>query len=60
MKANNNFKRTAKSVDGASEALSPRSHAEEPAGDKAKARNPQRMDILRRHEISTRKKDQND
>ena len=36
MKAKNTYTRVAKSVDGASEAIAPRSHAEEPAGDKAK------------------------
>lgn len=58
MKAKNSFKRTAKSIDGAETAKAPRTHAEMPADDRAKARNPQRMDILRRHAISNRNKDQ--
>jgi hypothetical protein len=57
MKANNLYKRAAKAIDGADEAVSPRSHAEEPAGDKAKKANPQRMDILRRAAISNRQND---
>ena len=57
MKAKNTYSRTAKAVEGASEAVSPRTHAEMPADDKAKARNPQRMDILRRHALSSRNKD---
>jgi hypothetical protein len=51
----NLFKRAAKSIIGANEAASPRKHAEEPAGDKAKKQNPQRMDIIRRHMLSNRK-----
>jgi hypothetical protein len=57
MKAKLNFKREAKAVDGAEEAVSPRSHAEELAGDKAKKQNPQRLDIIRRHMLSSRNND---
>jgi hypothetical protein len=59
MKAKNAYTRAAKAIAGASEAVLPRSHAEEPAGDKAKKTNPQRMDILRRHVLSSRKNDTN-
>jgi hypothetical protein len=58
MKAKNDFNRTAKQIDGASEANSPRTHAAEGADQKAKKANPQRMDILRRHALSSRNKDQ--
>jgi hypothetical protein len=58
MKAKNTFSRTAKAIDGAEKSKAPRAHAEMPADDKAKKANPQRMDILRRHAISTRNKDQ--
>jgi len=57
MKTKLNFKREAKAVDGADEAVSPRTHAEEPAGDKAQKQNPQRLDIIRRHMLSSRKSD---
>jgi hypothetical protein len=57
MKAKNVYHRLSKSIDGANEAQMPRSHAEEPAGDKTKKANPQRMDILRRHVLSSRNKD---
>jgi len=56
MKAKNTFTRISKAVDGASEALAPRSHALEPADGQAKQKNPQRMDILRRHILSSRNK----
>jgi len=58
MKAKNTYTRTSKAIEGAEAAKVARTHAEMPADDKVKARNPQRMDILRRHALSTRNKDQ--
>jgi len=57
MKANNSFKRAAKAIAGAGEVVLPRSHAEQPAGEDTKRKNPQRMDILRRHALSSRNND---
>jgi hypothetical protein len=57
MKTKLNYKREAKKIDGSDEAISPRSHAEEPAGDKAKKQNPQRLDIIRRAMLSSRNND---
>jgi len=59
LKAKNTYTRTATLAVGASEAAMPRKHAEEPAGEKAKKANPQRMDILRRHVLSSRNNDTN-
>ena len=57
MKAKPNYTRAAKKVTGAEKAASPRSHAEEPAGGEAKKQNPQRLDIIRRHMLSSRNND---
>jgi len=57
MKAKNLYKRVAKPLSGVEEVTRPRSHAEEPAGDNAKKQNPQRLDIIRRHMLSSRKSD---
>jgi len=54
----NNFKRIHKAIEGASEASKARSHAHAKATPAAKAANPQRMDILRRNMLSSRKENQ--
>jgi hypothetical protein len=54
MKAKNTYTRAAKAIAGASEAVLPRSHAAEPADDRVRKKNPQRMDILRRNSLSSR------
>jgi hypothetical protein len=58
MKSQNNFSRTSNPIKGSEKAKSPRTHAAEAAGKEAKKANPQRMDILRRHQLSSRNKDQ--
>jgi hypothetical protein len=50
-----NYKRNAKSIEGSNEAMSPRSRVEMHAGKKAKAQNSQRLDIIWRHMLSSRK-----
>jgi hypothetical protein len=57
MKAKLNYTRAAKPIKGAEIAKLPRTHAEMPADDKAIKQNPQRMDILRRHALSSRNQD---
>lgn len=56
MKAKPNYTRAAKAIKGAEIAKAPRSHAMMPADDKAKKANPQRMDIMRRHQLTPRLK----
>lgn len=51
----NIFKRTHKALEGASEAAKARKHAAPKASPAAKAANPQRVDIIRRHLLSGRK-----
>jgi len=57
MKANNQFTRISKAIEGSEVVKLSRSHATMPADDKVKKANPQRMDILRRHALSTRNND---
>ena len=54
MKANNLFTRKSKPIKGAEVAKLARSHAAEPADDRVRKKNPQRMDILRRNSLSSR------
>jgi hypothetical protein len=58
MKAKNLYRRVSKSIDGSQRAAYPRSHAEEPTGDATRKQNPQRLDIIRRHMLSSRKSDE--
>jgi hypothetical protein len=50
-----NYKRNAQKIKGSNEAMSPRSRVEMHAGKKAKAQNSQRLDIIRRNMLSSRK-----
>jgi hypothetical protein len=57
MKTKMDYKRVASKIQGSEQASSPRSHATMPAGDKARKQNPQRLDIIRRAMLSSRKND---
>ena len=59
MKANNKFTRVAHPVKGAEVAKMPRTHATNEASEDSKRKNPQRMDILRRHALSSRQDNSN-
>jgi hypothetical protein len=54
MKAKNLFTRKSYPIKGAEVAKLARTHAAEPADDRSKKENPQRMDILRRNALSSR------
>lgn len=50
----NKFTRKHSKIKGAEVAAKPRTHAAEEATEDVRRQNPQRMDILRRHTLSTR------
>jgi hypothetical protein len=58
VKKTNHFKRVASPIAGAEVAVKARMHAMTKATPATKANNPQRMDIMRRHELSSRNKDE--
>jgi hypothetical protein len=53
MAKTNPYKREASPIEGAEEAAKARSHAMEPSDKATKKANPQRLDVLRRHMITT-------
>jgi hypothetical protein len=57
MKSKHAYKRVSKPIKGSEKAMAARSHALPQADEMGKKANPQRLDLIRRNMLSTRKKD---